>query len=86
MRPLFILLTIFSFLSFNTSVNAQCTHTIILTDTYGDGWNGGTVSVSVGGVVVLNNITLASGAGPLNFNFTASTGQVIRVYRTAAGS
>ncbi len=86
MRLLFTLLTIFSFLSFNTSVNAQCTHTIILTDTWGDGWNGGTVSVSVGGIVVLNNITIASGAGPLNFNFTASTGQVIRVYRTAAGA
>ena len=86
MRLLFTLFTIFSFLSFNTYVNAQCTHTIELTDTYGDGWNGGTVSVSVNGVAVLNNITLATGFGPLNFNFTATTGQTIRVYRRAAGS
>lgn len=65
---------------------SQCTHTIQLTDTWGDGWNGGTVSVSVNGTVVLTNITLASGAGPANFTFTASTGQTIRVFRTAAGS
>lgn len=64
----------------------QCTHTIRLTDTYGDGWNGGTVSVSVNGTVVQNNITIASGFGPVDFTFTATTGQTIRVYQTAAGS
>jgi hypothetical protein len=74
------------FILFSSFVMSQCTHTIRLTDTYGDGWNGGTVSVSVNGAVVLNNITLATGAGPANFNFTAATGATIRVYRTAAGS
>jgi len=68
------------------NVLAQCTHTIELTDTYGDGWNGGAVSVSVNGTVVLNNITLGAGFGPANFNFTASAGQTIRVYTTIAGS
>lgn len=74
------------FILFSTYIFSQCTHTIRLTDTFGDGWNGGTVSVSVNGVNVLTNITLSTGAGPLNFNFTASTGSTIRVYRTAAGS
>jgi hypothetical protein len=57
-----------------------------LTDTFGDGWNGGAVSVSVNGITVLSNITFSSGAGPVNFNFTASTGQTIRVWRTLSGS
>jgi hypothetical protein len=68
------------------SVAGQCTHTIQLTDTYGDGWNGGAVSVSVNGTVVLTDITLSSGFGPANFTFTASAGQTIRVYNTTAGS
>ena len=74
------------FILFSFIVHSQCTHTIRLTDTFGDGWNGGYVSVSVNGVTVLTNITLASGFGPLNYNFTASSGSTIRVFRTIAGS
>jgi hypothetical protein len=74
------------FLFLGGSVWGQCTHTIQLTDTYGDGWNGGTVSVSVNGTTVLTNITLSSGSGPANFTFTAAASQTIRVWRTAAGS
>lgn len=79
-----LLLSIFLF--FTSFVISQCTHTIKLTDTFGDGWNGGAVSVSVNGVAVLNNITFTSGLGPINFNFTAATGATIRVYRTLAGT
>lgn len=79
-----ILLSIFLF--FSSYLLSQCTHTIRLTDTFGDGWNGGAVSVSVNGITVLSNITFSSGAGPVNFNFTASTGQTIRVWRTLSGS
>lgn len=74
------------FLFLGGSVWGQCTHTIQLTDTYGDGWNGGTVSVSVNGTTVLTNITLSSGFGPANFTFTAAASQTIRVWQTAAGS
>jgi hypothetical protein len=63
-----------------------CTHTIRLTDTFGDGWNGGTITVTVNGTPVLTNITLAAGAGPQDFTFSASTGDVINVTRTADGS
>ncbi|MFM7386709.1 MAG: beta strand repeat-containing protein, partial [Bacteroidota bacterium] len=68
------------------SLAQSCTHTIRLTDTYGDGWNGGAVSVSVNGMTVLNNIRFNSGYGPVNFNFSATSGQTIRVWRTFAGS
>ena len=79
-----LLLSIFVF--FTSFVFSQsCTHQIYLTDTWGDGWNGGAVSVSVNGLMVLSNITLNSGLGPAIFNFTASSGQTIRVWRTTAG-
>jgi hypothetical protein len=81
-----LLLSIFVFFASFVTLSQSCTHQIYLTDTYGDGWNGGYVSVSVNGLTVLNNITLSSGYGPTIFNFTASSGQTIRVWRTLSGS
>lgn len=75
---LFVLFSSFLF-------SQSCTHTIQRTDTWGDGWNGGLVSVSVNGVTVLSNLS-CTGAGPTSSNFTATAGQIIRVWRTAAGS
>jgi hypothetical protein len=74
---LFTLLTYYGF-------SQSCSHTIQRTDTYGDGWNGGKVSVSVNGVTVLSNLS-CSGYGPTSSTFTAAVGATIRVYRTAAG-
>jgi hypothetical protein len=79
-----LLIFLFTFLS-SYFFSQSCTHQIYLTDTWGDGWNGGAVSVSVNGLTVLTNITLNSGLGPAIFNFTASSGQTIRVWRTTAG-
>jgi len=65
--------------------NTSCTHTIILYDTYGDGWNGCTATVLVGGVPVLTNIGItAFSAGPVPFTFTASNGAPIQVTFSAA--
>lgn len=80
-----LLLSIFVFFT-SFVISQSCTHQIYLTDTYGDGWNGGSVSVSVNGLTVLSNITLNYGLGPAIFNFTASSGQTIRVWRTLSGS
>ncbi|MDP4739491.1 MAG: GEVED domain-containing protein [Crocinitomicaceae bacterium] len=65
----------------NASVNfnTSCSHTIVLYDSFGDGWNGCNVTVSVGGVPVLSNITLPFGSGPLSYTFTASNGAPIQV-------
>ena len=54
-----------------------CDHTIVLTDDFGDGWNGGMVDVLVNGVVVLDNVTLATGAGPMTYVFPAATDDAI---------
>ncbi|MCC7333299.1 MAG: T9SS type A sorting domain-containing protein [Flavobacteriales bacterium] len=80
----FLLLLILHFTLNNTF--SQCTHYLIITDTYGDAWNGGTVGVSVNGTNVLTGIALASGHGPEVYTFSASAGQTIRVYESAAGS
>jgi hypothetical protein len=79
-----LLLFLFSLLAYY-GFSQSCTHTIQRTDTWGDGWNGGLVSVSVNGVTVLTGLS-CTGAGPTSSNFTAIAGQIIRVWRTAAGS
>jgi hypothetical protein len=61
----------------------MCAHTICLEDSYGDGWNGGHVTVTVNGTIVVNNATLSSGYGPLCFTFYASTGDTIVADYTA---
>lgn len=79
-------LLFFLFLTRNDFVLGQCTHSIDLTDTYGDGWNGGMVTVYVNGSPVLSNITLSSGSGPVTYTFTAAAGNIVNVTRTAAGT
>ena len=74
---LFVLVSTFAF-------SQSCLHTIRRTDTFGDGWNGGLVSVSVNGVTVLSNLSCV-GAGPTSSTFSATVGSTIRVFRTAAG-
>ena len=79
-----VLLFLFVLLSYFT-YSQSCLHTIQRTDTWGDGWNGGAVSVSVNGVTVLSNL-ICAGYGPTSSTFMASVGATIRVYRTASGS
>ena len=69
----------------NVDFNTSCTHTILLYDSWGDGWNGCTATVSVGGVPVLTNIGIVGwGSGPVPFTFTASNGDPIQVTFSAA--
>ena len=81
----FLISIFFFLLTYATALSQSCMHTIQRTDTWGDGWNGGTVAVSVNGVTVLSNLS-CSGYGPASSTFSAAVGATIRVYRTAAGS
>ncbi|HBG70562.1 MAG: hypothetical protein A2W93_06145 [Bacteroidetes bacterium GWF2_43_63] len=72
--------------NFTSTLATGCTHTLTITDTFGDGWNGGTLDVTVNGVTVLTGITLAAGSGPEDHTFTAANGDVITVIRTADGT
>ncbi|MBP6871325.1 MAG: carboxypeptidase regulatory-like domain-containing protein [Bacteroidales bacterium] len=60
-----------------------CDYRIDLYDSYGDGWNGCSIDVLVGGTVVLDNITLASGSGPAQYYFTVQSGASITTTFTA---
>jgi len=53
------------------------TYELALLDDYGDGWNGGIVSVFVNGNPVLTDITLDDGAGPEYHTFDATAGDDI---------
>ena len=44
------------FLTLSTAALAQCTYTLQMLDSFGDGWNGGTVTISNGGNI--NSYTL----------------------------
>ena len=72
---------LFIFLSLIASVNysAQCTHTLILTDSYGDGWvwlgDVGSVDLTVDGVTVITQGTCTGFSTSISFQ--ANTGSVI---------
>jgi len=48
------------FMLFSLAGMAQCNYTINGADSYGDGWNGGSVDIDVAGVVT--NFTLSTGS------------------------
>jgi GEVED domain/Secretion system C-terminal sorting domain len=75
--------TICSGESFNlgatVNYNTNCSHSIQLFDSNGDGWSNCSVNVLVNGSTVLSNITLSSGFGPQSFSFSATSGDQISV-------
>ncbi len=63
-----------------------CQHSVELSDSYGDGWNGNTLTILVNGTAELTDITLASGYGPEIFYFNAAIGDDIDAIYTNNGS
>ncbi len=60
-------------------------YSVVLHDSYGDGWNGGSIDIYVAGNLVLDNVTLASGTGPETVYFPVEGGD--EIYTTyVAGS
>ncbi|MCD4683189.1 MAG: carboxypeptidase regulatory-like domain-containing protein, partial [Bacteroidales bacterium] len=72
-------------LDFELQFQVQCQFYVVLWDDFGDGWNGGTLTISVDGTVVLNNITIATGSGPETFYFDVGSGAEITCVFTAGG-
>ncbi len=73
----------FAFPDYLSGSRFACTMQVVLYDSYGDGWNGGSLDVLVNGVVVLNDITIASGSGPEYYSFPAESGDDISTVYTA---
>ncbi|MDC0338410.1 GEVED domain-containing protein [Flavobacteriales bacterium] len=63
---------------------AQCTHTLNMVDSYGDGWNGGVLTINVNGASV-GTFTIGSGSSGTG-TFSASDGDDIDVYWSSTGS
>ncbi|MFZ1730687.1 MAG: T9SS type A sorting domain-containing protein [Bacteroidota bacterium] len=75
----------------NTAFSQPCTHSVVLYDSFGDGWTTSStipyhyLTVRVNGVAVLTNITLTTGVQSSPFTFSASTGDVISTTFTNNG-
>ncbi|WP_412984850.1 proprotein convertase P-domain-containing protein [Pontimicrobium sp. IMCC45349] len=67
------------------SSDGNCSYTIQLADTFGDGWNGNTLDVLVDGNVVLDDITLDNGSLGDMISFPVSDGAVISTVFTDCG-
>jgi hypothetical protein len=76
-KTAFVFLSFLSvFLCANPGYSA-CDYQVALYDSYGDGWNGGYLTVYVEGVPVLSNISLGAGGGPVYHTFSVENGDVI---------
>jgi len=73
---------IIAFLLFIVNSSFACNYRIILHDSYGDGWNGGKITVKVNGTIVINELTIPNGYGPLDSSFAVSTGDIISTIYT----
>ena len=66
----------FAMVLFSGNAFSQCSHTFNMYDSYGDGWNGASVDVTVNGTVVVSGATVPTGASA-SASITVSTGDVI---------
>ncbi|WP_035754203.1 choice-of-anchor L domain-containing protein, partial [Flavobacterium suncheonense] len=65
----------------------QCNYTFSLTDTFGDGWNGNTMSVRQNGIVVATlGPTFTTGTGPVNITVPLCHGIPFELFWNAGGS
>jgi hypothetical protein len=58
-------------------------YTLELTDSYGDGWNGGSLDVVVNGTAVFSGLTIATGFGPESYQIPVDISDVVDFNYTA---
>lgn len=66
-------------------VNNTFTYTLNFFDSFGDGWNGNTINVSLNGTPVLSGVTLATGSTG-SLTFTVTGGNALTTQFNAIGS
>ena len=66
-----------------TTIPTSGDFTVVLTDSYDDGWDGAYMDVSVNGTVVLSAITVASGASPTTYTFSVEDGDLVETAYTS---
>ena len=67
-----------------TAAYAQCNHTLTMIDSWGDGWNGATVDLTVNGATVLSAVSCSGSS--TDASFTAATGDAIALANWVSGS
>jgi hypothetical protein len=63
----------------------QCDYSLRMLDSFGDGWNGNTIDVLVDGVLVLDDVGIATGSEEIII-FQVSTGSDITTLWNGGGS
>ena len=76
-KSIYSLITIFIALLISNTTSAQCTHTFNGYDSWGDGWNGASVTVMVNNIPV-GSIAMLTGASE-SLTFQASDGDIIKL-------
>ena len=84
MKKNYFLTLIFLLTSFFT-VSAQCDHTFVMNDSWGDGWNGASVDIFVDGVLTVAAAANAETSSE-EISFTASTDSDIALDNWVSGS
>ena len=64
----------------------QCSYDFVLTDSWGDGWNGNTMSVKQGGITVATFGANFSGAGPTTVTVAVCDGLPLELFWNSGGS
>ena len=76
--------------TFNTTLclaSSQCNYSFILTDNYGDGWNGNTMNISQNGIVVATiGSTFTTGYGPITVSVPLCDGIPFQLSWNSGGS
>ena len=63
----------------------SCLYSLVMNDSYGDGWNGASMNVLVDGIVVLEGATFSSGYSS-SVSFEVSVGSIVTTLWVADGS
>jgi hypothetical protein len=63
----------------------SCLYSLVMTDSYGDGWNGASMNVLVDGIVVLEGATFSAGFSS-SVSFEVSVGSIVTTSWVADGS
>ncbi len=81
-----LLLSASAILAIGFSALSQCTWSIDGADSFGDGWNGGLLAVTDGGVPVAGSpFTLPGGTSNLTFTFNVTDGNTVELNWTPGG-
>jgi len=76
--------------AFNTTLcesNDQCNYTFIMTDSFGDGWNGNTMTVSQNGIAVATiGSTFTTGVGPVSVTVPICDDLPLSLFWNAGGN